>query len=91
MRYLFISIFMVCALLVKISWAEFPFISAEELKGMLEKGQKVLVVDVRTKAEYRQGHLPKAINVAPEQYSFIEKFLPKDKKKLIVFYCRGWG
>ena len=70
---------------------DFKYITSEELKGMMDKGAKLIVIDVRTRAEFRQGHIPKAINIDPDQYSFIKKFLPKDKKKLLVFYCRGWG
>lgn len=70
---------------------DFKIISAEELKAMIDRGESLFIVDARTRQEYRQGHVPKSINIEPEKLSFIESFLPKDKKKLLVFYCRGWG
>jgi len=70
---------------------DFRIISSEELKAMIDRGENILIIDARTRAEYRQGHIPKSINIEPEKISFIESFLPKDKKKPLVFYCRGWG
>lgn len=48
----------------------------------------VYVLDVRTPAEFKEGHLPGAHNIdfwGPTFESDIEK-LPKDRK--ILFYCR---
>jgi rhodanese-related sulfurtransferase len=51
----------------------------------------MVVVDTRGQQEFREGHIPKSINIPPEKVNFIEAFLPKDKKALIVFYCNGWS
>lgn len=68
----------------------FPQIATDELKAKIDKQEKVFVVDVRTVEEYAAGHLPGAINVPPDQYNVIGGLLPKDKKYLVVFYCRGY-
>lgn len=38
-------------------------ISIAELKGLLDAGSKVVIVDVRSKKSYDKGHLPKAISM----------------------------
>ena len=38
-------------------------ISVAELKGLLDAGSKVAIVDVRGKKSYEKGHLPKAISM----------------------------
>jgi rhodanese-related sulfurtransferase len=66
-------------------------ISAEELKKMMDAKKPVFIVDARSLQEYREGHIPAAINIPPEKISSIGTLLPKDKKMLVVFYCRGIG
>jgi rhodanese-related sulfurtransferase len=70
---------------------DFVNLTTEELKKMMDKKTKMLIVDARGELEFKEGHLPNAINIPPEKVHTIEKFLPKDKKALIVFYCWGWG
>jgi rhodanese-related sulfurtransferase len=70
---------------------DFRNISSDELKSMLDKKSKVIVVDARTAEEHRQGHIPTAINIPPDQLHLSAALLPKDKKSLLVFYCRGAG
>ncbi len=38
-------------------------ISVQELKALLEKDPSILLLDVRTKTEFVQGHVPSAINI----------------------------
>ena len=50
----------------------------------------VVVLDVRTAAEFAEGHLERAINIDYHQSDFVEKAkatLPLDKK--IAVYCRS--
>lgn len=70
---------------------DFKNITADELKSMLDKKTKAVVVDTRTAEEYRQGHIPTAVSLPPERLGSIAGLLPKDKKALLVFYCRGVG
>jgi len=72
------------------SAASFKNITADELKDTLDK-KTVVLVDARSGLEYSQGHIPKAVNIPPEKVGLISEFLPKNKKTLIVFYCRGVG
>jgi rhodanese-related sulfurtransferase len=64
-------------------------ITAEDLKAAMDANKQVVVVDARSEEEFREGHIPKSINIPPEKLGMIASLLPKDKKALIVFYCRG--
>ena len=89
-----IRIFLIIALLLTsvAAWAQnsnFNNLTAEDVKKRIE--QKVLIVDARTEKEYRQSHIPTAINIPPSQYTLIQNHLPQDKSLPIIFYCRGYS
>jgi rhodanese-related sulfurtransferase len=69
--------------------AGFAVISADEVRKLMGSGKKLAIVDARTEEEFREGHVPKAINVPPDKVTAVAKYLPKDKDTLLVFYCRG--
>ena len=69
----------------------FPDLSAGDLKKKIDEGTALLVIDLRDADEYRMGHIPKAINVAPNQLHMLKNVLPADKNTPIIFYCRGSG
>ena len=90
-----IRIFLIVALLLTsaAAWAQnpnFTNLTAEEVKKRIEQPEKVLIVDARTAKEYRQGHIPTAVNIPPSQFNFIRNHLPQDKILPIIFYCRGY-
>jgi rhodanese-related sulfurtransferase len=88
-----IAVFTAMLLLVSITaWAQNANnLTAEEVKKRIEQPAKVLLVDVRTSQEYRQGHIPTAINIPPPQISSIQNHLPPEKSLPIIFYCRGYS
>lgn len=61
-------------------------INADQLMEMSQNGE-VIVVDVRPEKEYRQGHIPHAINIPPEDLG--RRLNELDNSKTIVAYCRG--
>lgn len=64
-------------------------ISQLEMKELIQKGQKVLIIDVRSQEEYNKQHIPKAINISIEQ---IEKEgLKIEKDTIIVTVCGKGG
>jgi rhodanese-related sulfurtransferase len=69
----------------------FGAISAAELKNELEAGKQVVVYDVRTENEYQEGHVPRAINILPQNIRSTAQHLPGNKRQPLVFYCRGAG
>jgi|HubBroStandDraft_1064217.scaffolds.fasta_scaffold01625_9 sulfur-carrier protein adenylyltransferase/sulfurtransferase len=64
-------------------------VSLEELKCRLEAGEKVTLLDVREKDEWRGGYIPGAVSL-PRGFLEIqaEQKLP-DKNARIVAYCAG--
>ena len=66
-------------------------INAEELKKLMSENTKLLIVDTRTEFEYKQSHIPKAINISQEKFYMLDTLLPQEKDTPIVFYCRGVG
>lgn len=68
---------------------EFKTIDADQLKKKIDVKKKMALVDARTAEEYRDGHIPKAINIPPEMVNDSAKLLPKDKSMPVIIYCRG--
>ena len=91
-----IRIFLILALLLSssLAWAQnynFPNLTADDVIKRIVQSEKLLVVDARSEEEYSQGHIPKAINIPPEQFTSIGKHLPQGKSLPIIFYCRGYS
>ena len=91
-----IRIFIIVALLLTsaVTWAQnynFPNLTADDVAKRIVQSEKLLVVDARTEEEYKQGHIPNAINIPPSQFKFIRNYLPQDKSLPIIFYCRGYS
>ena len=65
-------------------------IKVDELHSLISSGTAMTLVDARPEARYDQAHLPGAVSVSvPKLKKMGEKALPKDKNKLLVFYCGG--
>ena len=68
--------------------AKQPQVTAKELKKIIDSGEEIYLVDIRSEAEYQAGHLPNAIHLdrglmewrAPEKLA--------DTKRKIYLYCR---
>ncbi len=73
------------------SFAQLPIIDSEQLKSYLHDKQKVVIIDARPFDEYREAHIPGAINIPPERMKAQTSRLPKNKTTPIIFYCRGEG
>lgn len=64
-------------------------ITAEEAKSIMDTQEGYIILDVRTQAEYDQGHIPGAIVIPDtEVKDKAEEALP-DKDQLILVYCRS--
>lgn len=71
--------------------AQYPVVSAEQLKSMMDGKRKIVVIDTRLPEEYREGHVAGAISIPAERIKVDRAKLPKDKTTPLVFYCRGAG
>ncbi len=67
------------------SSADVPRMTPQDLKGKLDAGEAVLVVDSRSLAEYNQRHIPDALSIPLEEIRARHGELSKDV--VIVLYC----
>jgi rhodanese-related sulfurtransferase len=77
------------------------FLSAPELKAMLDGREDVVLIDARDPASYAVAHIPGAISIPAEDTSIQEvdvrrprrltfpDRLPADRGRRLVFYCAG--
>ncbi len=63
-------------------------ISTSELKALMDKGADFVLINSLSKIEYDAVHIPGSINIPYEEMR-TSPLMPKDKNKLIVFYCAG--
>ncbi len=68
--------------------AEYRRIDAQTTKDMMDKGG-VLIVDVRTPAEYAAGHIAGAINLPLDRIPQDAATMLADKDATILLYCRS--
>jgi rhodanese-related sulfurtransferase len=77
------------------------FITAREVKGMMDRGECFVLIDARDEVHFRNGHLPGAIAIPaedaalkavdarrPKRLLYPER-LPADRTRPLVFYCGG--
>ena len=68
---------------------EIKHVSMDEITKIMQENKNYVILDVRTQEEYNEGHIPNAINIPNETID--EKIYDKlkDKKQLILIYCRS--
>jgi DNA topoisomerase IB len=65
-------------------------IKSKEVKDLLDKQTDFVLIDSRPTGRYNQAHLPTSISITVKQMtSKGAELLPKEKDKLLVFYCGG--
>jgi rhodanese-related sulfurtransferase len=66
------------------------FISIEKLLEMMENKEHFKLIEVLGREDYKEGHLPGAINIPVNE---IEKVAPSllKKNETIVVYCRSYS
>ena len=64
-------------------------ITAEEAKKLMDSEEGCIILDVRTREEYDQGHIPGAILIPDTEIEAKAADLLPDKGQLILVYCRS--
>ncbi|GIW45075.1 MAG: sulfurtransferase [Candidatus Binatia bacterium] len=64
-------------------------VSIEEVKGMIERGEEFVLLDVREHGEWMQGHLPRARHLCKGVLERDIEALCPDAATPIVLYCGG--
>lgn len=64
-------------------------VTPEEVERIMQSPDVCVLVDARPTDRYRAGHIPKAISIYAKDLADNLDLLPKDKSKLVIFYCGG--
>lgn len=64
-------------------------ISMEKAKQLMEQETNYIILDVRTKEEYDNGHIPNAICVPNESIKDMPPAALPNRNQLILVYCRS--
>ena len=70
-------------------FSNFENIDAKQVITLLEKDNNISLLDVRSIAEYKEGHIEDAILIPVEYLSENLKMLKDVKNKKILVYCRS--
>lgn len=66
-------------------------VTVEEVKAMIDKNAKIVVLDVRTPGEWNGGHLKNAKHADIQSSDFEQKIASIDKNATVVVYCAVGG
>ena len=66
-------------------------VKAEKLMDVLKADPKIVIVDIRTPAEFEEGHLPKATNINFMSDEFTEELGKLDRDKTYLMHCKSGG
>ena len=89
---LLLTIFAVLLLLTGCGAEDAPTyrqVSSDEAAAMMASESGYLILDVRTRAEYEQGHIPGAVCVPNETIGTDDIPALPGKSQLILVYCRS--
>ncbi len=64
-------------------------VSAEEAKTIMDTEENYIILDVRTEAEYAEGHIPGAKLLPLDSIESMAETVLPDKDQLILVYCRS--
>lgn len=70
--------------------SKYKQITSEEVYSRLNESEnrEVYIIDVRTSAEYSNGHIPAALNIPLSSITSIENVIP-DRSVEIIVYCQS--
>ena len=63
-------------------------ITIDEMKNKIKQG--AIIIDVRSKQEYNEGHLPEALNIPEYEIRKVKNKMPKLNQQIVV-YCQYGG
>lgn len=69
--------------------AEYKKITLEEAKELIDSDEDVIILDVRTEEEFKEGHIPAAINIEDSILKDEADSKLPDKDATILVYCRS--
>lgn len=73
--------------LLACSITEDSHIQPDALIEAVQQGRQLVIVDVRSEAEYKTGHVPGAIHIPFWRTFTSESVMQLDKKEMVILYC----
>jgi len=64
-------------------------ISGKEAKKMMDENKDIIILDVRTREEYQEGHIEGAILIPDDEITEKAESMLTDKSETILVYCRS--
>lgn len=64
-------------------------IGQEQAKEMMDQDEQLIVLDVRTKEEYEEGHIPGAVLLPLDELEENATNVLPDKEQVVLVYCRS--
>ena len=68
---------------------QYKMITMEEAKTLMETEKDYIILDVRTREEYEEGHIPGAICIPVEEIGTKEIPQFPNKEQMLLVYCRS--
>lgn len=88
-KILVLSLLLVFGACKKTAEAKVETVSNQEVREMLLNNPPEQLIDVRTAAEFEEGHLQNAKNISVTEPGFEEGISGLDKNKPVYLYCRS--
>jgi len=85
-------IYIITTILMLVSCSQkigYNSVDANKFADIIQKANKIQIVDVRTPDEFSEGHLPGAVNIDVNGTDFAEQIKKLDKKVPVAVYCRS--
>ena len=90
-RFFFVAVSIAILIIAVSMFWQMPVlkVSPESVVTLMDKGEIPTIIDVRSEPEYRNGHLPYAMNVAVWALFFEHHELAVSQKSNVIVYCGG--
>lgn len=69
--------------------SKLQYVSMDDIVQIMKEEENYIILDVRTVAEYKEGHIPNAICIPNETIGNDTVNQLADKEQLILIYCRS--
>jgi rhodanese-related sulfurtransferase len=66
-----------------------PFVTTDELKRMLDAREDLVLANALSPIEFAEERIEGSVNVPYDALRSGKAALPQDRKKRLVFYCKG--
>lgn len=70
----------------EIKWTK---ITSEEAKEIIDNENDIIILDVRSESEYKEGHISNSILIPVSELESKAENLLKEKEQTILIYCRS--